>query len=799
MKITKDFFKHVPREKQQAVLDRLQSFSEQIIAANVFHSIPKGFWIRKVAGTNIYKFRVNIGDRILFTFNDDRTVTFLSFETHDNQIRAAKNVTAFQQVTDFQIYLGQYENDMVDEAIDDYVKYELASKLMQIEQDEVLEDEYISLVIEDEQLRKQQAVFTREQFECLNVLADNTIILGCAGSGKTNIALRKIAMLAPYEPTDYVTHSQYLMNDVKQYYKANTSDHQVRFYSLAAYFAEALQQSYIVIYEEDFYRWYKTSNFHQLTSLLPEEVHAEIYSVIKGSMVEKIASEQQYMQRKSNLTTALKREIYFIACQYERWLSQNKYVDLNDLAYFVLERKVTIKRYLIVDEIQELTLKQLTALLQLLAQRKALFLGDTEQALTNHLFTTDSVTTQLTNNNKHFVLRQMNKNFRSGDQIIDVLNNVKTLIPQPSIAHEIAVRQSDKPKLFVGSLDETMFETISNDPEAIIIVPTFEDKEQFLSLGIQRVFTVKEVQGLQYKRVYCYNLLRFVSDSQMRSTPFHHLFFHSLYVAASRAVFELVFIEEEYNTQLLKPELLMPTQTLQSLDQTVQHLEQWLEEGQKLERLGKFVQAIDAYKKANDSKAVERCKAMVDRQLNYNHTQNYRTVIKFDFVVDCAEKIEQVLQQFAQLGVQLKGATQSFHRLENGRIEFENLYISSTMKAAQISDKLFALHNLSDVNRQSLVLCGVLYEQDEPISIATKWNLQNAYDYGLCCTFTADGTVQIEPRHMPAESNLVRLKKSIYEKDPLFNGLYEKTKLIQLIETSQKNQSADDILDDIFS
>lgn len=803
MKITKDFFKHVPREKQQAVLERLQSFSQLIQDANVFHEIPKGFWIRKVVGTNIYKFRVNSGDRILFTFNEDGTVTYLSFETHDTQIRSAKKVTVEQSVMDVQINFDQYENETIDEIIDYYAQYELTSKLIQMEQNEVHEDEYITLVIEDEQLAKEQVIFTREQFHCLQNQDTLTIIIGCAGSGKTNIALRKIQLLQEFhQSVDYITFSPYLMNDVKHRYEFIKSENcHVGFYSLAKFFENLLDESYTVIYEEDFYHWLQHLEYDEL---LPEELYAEIYTVLKGATTEKILTESQYLKLDSNLSTVTKREVYHISRQYEKWLAQNQYVDLNDLAFFVLKVNIPYNRYIIVDEIQELTKKQLAVIQQLIGnQVKALFLGDTYQALSNYLFNTSELTNPFKRSHMMYSLNQMNKNFRSGDHIIYVLNELKALQmeldPHKEALYEIAIRPAEKPKLIVQSISDDAYTRITNDIESIFIVPTIKDKISFLRKGIQRVFTMKEVQGLQYKRVYCYHLLQYVQEAKERNTPFLSMFFHSFYVAASRAVYEIVFIEEQESQLFDNPQLFEIVSLDHLVVPTINSTLEWLEEGKKLERLGKFTQAIDAYRKSDAQEDIRRCQSIIDRKLNYSHAQNYTTMIKFDFAVDTPEKIQEVLKKLQEFNLQIKGSTRFYRQLASGKIEYENLYIYDSMTHEEISERLFSLHNLTDVNRHSFVLFGVLYEQNEPISLAAKWRLSNSENYGLHCRFNKKVGLQIEPRYMPNEAKLGYLQKRIYEQSPVFSGLQKKVKVEEFIEKSVKHQNADDILNDIFN
>ncbi|MDF9840773.1 MULTISPECIES: hypothetical protein [unclassified Paenibacillus] len=193
VKIRKNFMKDVPMEKQEIVKSKIDYFSKMLPDKKTLSEIPKGFWVRNVRGTDIYKFRVNSGDRILFKYeqmNGEETLVLLSFQTHDRQIRAAKSITAYSEVLDYTINEDAYENEPVDKEIDDYVVAEVYSHLESIRQEIIFEDEYINLAVEyDEQ---QTNILSLQQFECLTEVSQPVIIFGCAGSGKTNIALRKL-------------------------------------------------------------------------------------------------------------------------------------------------------------------------------------------------------------------------------------------------------------------------------------------------------------------------------------------------------------------------------------------------------------------------------------------------------------------------------------------------------------------------------------------------------------------------------------------------------------------------------
>lgn len=74
-------------------------------------SLPKGYWVKKINNTEIYKFRLKSGDRILFTYvNHDRyngpSILFLDYCTHDKQILRGKSISVEAsklKAKDFQI------------------------------------------------------------------------------------------------------------------------------------------------------------------------------------------------------------------------------------------------------------------------------------------------------------------------------------------------------------------------------------------------------------------------------------------------------------------------------------------------------------------------------------------------------------------------------------------------------------------------------------------------------------------------------------------------------------------------
>ena len=85
---------------------------EKVLSESLNKSdIAKGYWIRKIIGTDIYKFRVNRGDRILFKYLKDKEIIFLNYCNHDNQIRVGKLLDSKRTFNEIEIDTNAYNED----------------------------------------------------------------------------------------------------------------------------------------------------------------------------------------------------------------------------------------------------------------------------------------------------------------------------------------------------------------------------------------------------------------------------------------------------------------------------------------------------------------------------------------------------------------------------------------------------------------------------------------------------------------------------------------------------------------
>ncbi|BCC09459.1 hypothetical protein BCM0060_p2125 (plasmid) [Bacillus cereus] len=803
MKISKDFFKHVPLEKREIVAEKLETFTKMITKANAFHQIPKGFWIRKIVGTNIYKFRVNSGDRILFTFNEDGSIKYLSFETHDKQIQAAMRMNK-ENFIEFVIDETVYNEEEIDESINRYALQELVNKLSVISQQDVMDDEYVTLLLEDDELFASEQILTREQYEALNNPSKLTVVLGCAGSGKTNIGIRRLLLHQELEiPTIYVSHSPFLMNDVKtQFFKKTTTEQLIQFFSLHQFYEELLKKSLTLITKEDFVLWFKENNLQ--SKLTADELFLEINTVIKGQTLQKIMTQDQYYNSPSDFSLQEKRNIYFVASLYQKWLDKNEYFDLNDLAFLILQADGQKIESIVFDEIQELTIKQFESLLHISKSvANHLLLGDPYQAIDNYAFEPEQVFAALARNNIPYQKYILNKNFRSGYQVVQLLNYIKeqevTYYPTANPMDETAIRSTFTPKLTMHKeITHVLLQKLDQDANSILIVATREAKERIQMQGFQRVFVVSEVQGLQYKNVYCQDILQYFFNVDCYQAHLNKTYFHQMYVAASRTSQRIYFVEGQQPKSIPMDYFEQcDYQKLAEMEYSITSVVEWLQEARKLELLGKFEHALDAYKKAQDPDGMARCQALLLRARNYKHLEAYQSIIHFDFDIKRPKQIEYALQLIKNHRIQMIGRTTYFiSEINSGIIRFNPFFVEPDMHIEQISQELYRRINYSYAAKFTLHLAGVFYQENEPILLSEKFDQNQLNDITF---FEKNGLIQYRLDYL-AESRQCLKKHMDFEKQkqPTVLKALEGFDVDVVIENAKKKETAEDFLNNIF-
>lgn len=813
MKIAEYFFKNVPIEKRNVVQEKLEDFSKIIPKIKNLSEIPKGFWIRKVAGTEIFKFRVNSGDRILFDYDDNNELRFLSFENHDNQILAANKKRSIR-FENFVINTDEYIESPVDDDIDYRAKYDLQAKINQLRYEIIVEDEDIEFILE-EPLFEKENYLTSEQFEALNKYDDVSIILGCAGSGKTSIGIRKLLINQELKrDTIYLTNSKYLNNQVeKDFLKVSKTKKGVSFYSLQTLYENLLGKTANVVYYQDFMEWYKKNNLRNRDmNISPNNLFLEINSVLKGKYEQQgIISKKKYLQLKSHFTNYEKKYIYHIASLYQKWLEDSGYYDLNDLAKLI-DKIGKMNRDIVIDEVQNFTKVQLKSILNLKEQNhNILLLGDNFQTTQSYTFSLENLQSIISENNYRFKVSYLSNNFRSGKDTVSLLNKIKTdkenYKQSSTYIIEKALRMTQEPEILFTEGDfKKIKENLNQTAEAIIIVSNEEDKRRLIADGFERIFNIYDIQGLQYSKVYCYNLFNDFNDSfkklneKKATSTLNSILYNFIYLASSRSIDKLVFIEKE-NSSLAKTfKEYFRKVTIEELlrDKTaITNQQDWIIEGYNLKRLGKYEQAIEAFKMADNLKEVKICKNILARKLNYKLSKDYQLIIKFNWDVKSkTEMAEALIYLRDNYNWNIRGNVRHY---VTGILEsyYKDYFIHEDQEISNLVELIARNTNHSAAVKSEIFFTGFIYQNDKPIKIQS--NLNSSVK-GIYINFE-NGKCSVKYTNAEPELNTIQEFAKLEDNSPSKPSPYNGIKTVEIIENNkQKNieMTVEEHLSDIF-
>lgn len=125
--VSEIFLKNIPKDKKEFVLSKLDKFIEELEDNHYdMKSISNGFSVWKIKGNeNIYKFRIDSSNRVLFTFTssisgirgefkEENRILILDYCNHDEQIRRAKELNINIDFIDL-------NNNEVNDSIDDII------------------------------------------------------------------------------------------------------------------------------------------------------------------------------------------------------------------------------------------------------------------------------------------------------------------------------------------------------------------------------------------------------------------------------------------------------------------------------------------------------------------------------------------------------------------------------------------------------------------------------------------------------------------------------------------------------
>jgi len=676
--ITRDFFKNVPKEKVEQVKERIRYFYSEISEnKKMIFKIPKGFWVKKLR-ENLYEFRVNSGDRVLFEFKDikrvgydEKVLVLLLFSTHDLAVKSGMRQNKIENLKVKKLVIEKnYENlderseedlDIIYSRINSKIVYEITSdeNLLEFIQNE---DEYTYYYLND------------EQYEILN--SDFPLFLkGSAGSGKTTVAIRKTMELEERQDlkVGYITFTQPLKEKAHEMYEKfrdPNCEKMVEFYSLEELYEKQLREKPmgLKIFEKFIYEYNPTipKGIENL------ELYQEIRGTIKGSMGAKgagnwdrdlkqeLISQEDYLVLNKKYTVyseEIRMEIYKITLVYQNWLTQKGYMDENDLARRIILNGEENFDCIICDEVQDLTEIEIYMLKNLVKSGENLLLsGDIHQIINPTYFSFSRVKSLFYK--EKYTEKQLEKNYRSQKKIVNLANKLSDLrgeyigklgedYKEASILEGEDVYIYKKDNDFLKKLEENI---------AIILVPTNQIKEELrneIPKIANKILTVQDIKGLEFDSVVLYNFAtelekywKIIFSGGAKTNQLYRYYFNLLYVGLTRAKKRLLFMEENEEVCLLKElkNYLVPITVEGKRDFTLKSGElDFLKEGKEFLSQKLFLEAITAFKKAGAKKYIKRAEDELTAEKFFNEYNEEKTI---EYIVNNDDSLSRCLEKY---------------------------------------------------------------------------------------------------------------------------------------------------------
>ncbi len=464
------------------------------------------------------------------------------------------------------------------------------------------------------------------------------IIIGSAGSGKTSLVLEKIKKIQG--SILYVSQSPYLIETSKALYQSHAyfnPQQQIQFLT----FQELIESIQVptgkavdsLLFQQWFARIVQSSPIKDGYRLLEE-----FRGVITGSFITPPSNKEAFLSREAYLSLGIKQSIflpsqrnnvYDLFQRYLTFLSQQNVYDINLTCHAYLTLAIPKYDYIIVDEVQDLTNIQLALLLKTLHNPSHfLFCGDANQVVHPNFFSWNKIKALFFNqNNSKTLIRTLETNYRNSLPIIQLANKLLTLKTQRfgSIDREshYLIKAMGNNKGFVtllsnntSTIQELNLKTKNATFYAVITLDNISKQMAQKYFETPLIFTVQEAKGLEYENIILFD---FISPNEARyrkitqgiqnkdidqkikyarnknkndkSAEIYKFHINALYVAITRAIKNIYWIESNTNQPILRLLGLKYSKKKICLAQQRSSHNEWQQQANKLERQGKQQQA----------------------------------------------------------------------------------------------------------------------------------------------------------------------------------------------------------------
>ena len=465
------------------------------------------------------------------------------------------------------------------------------------------------------------------------------IVVGSAGSGKTALTLEKLKH-AEGEVL-YVTHSAYLAQNARDLYYSHGFEKEgqdATFFSFREFLESIKVPSGREAGWREFVSWFGRMQ-QQFKGLDPHQVFEEIRGVIAADEVG-ILSREAYGHlgvRQSIFPVAERDRLYDLFELYRKWLTEARLYDLNLVAHEWLSGAKPRYDFVVVDEVQDITIIQLALILRTLKKPgNFLLCGDSNQIVHPNFFSWSKVKS-LFWRDPALAARQdikvLSANFRNGQETTRVAN---TLLKIKQKRFGSIDRESNF--LVDAVTGDTGAVTVLNDKDsvkkdlnlktkgstqfAVLVMRDEEKGEARRFFQTPLIFSIHEAKGLEYDNIIIYRFLsdhraefaeiaegvsvrdldveeltyRRAGDKSDKSLEIYKFYVNALYVALTRAVRNVYLIESDTSHALLMLLDLKTDGDKVAVTAKTSTLDDWQKEARKLELQGKQEQA-DAIRK----------------------------------------------------------------------------------------------------------------------------------------------------------------------------------------------------------
>lgn len=460
------------------------------------------------------------------------------------------------------------------------------------------------------------------------------VLIGSAGSGKTALALHRLRQATG--PVLYVTQSAWLARSAREIYFAHGWDDAAQEPDFLS-FREFLETLRVPDGREvrfaDFAAWF--ARHRQNYRFTDAHACFEEFRGVIGSAPEGVLDRDAYLvlgARQSIFGADEREPVFALFLKYREWLHEAGLYDVNLLAHAWMDLAQPRYDTIVIDEVQDLTNAQLALILRTLdAKGRFLLCGDSNQIVHPNFFSWAAVK-QLFWRDPAVAERQrlsvLHANYRNARTVVGVANDLlkvkharfgsidreSNYLVEPVAVEPGEVRLLRASDAAAAELDSTA----RASTQVAVIVLRDEDKVEARTLfRTPLLFSVHEAKGLEYPTVILWNVVsgerkayaalcegvvpqdlqgdalqyRRARDREDRSLELHKFFVNALYVALTRAVARIVWVESDIGHPLFALLGLGENATNAKFEAPKASREDWEREALRLEQQGKLEQA----------------------------------------------------------------------------------------------------------------------------------------------------------------------------------------------------------------